>query len=120
MVVQRLRTVAADPGLRTAGVAEAERQVVAVVAVTREAEAAVAVHRVAVVEDTPAGVIRMEDATKIDLTLTARRLRAARFFVEGISLKFALSVLMAFICRWRQIRRIQRLLAFSRWEFGRG
>ena len=51
---------------------------------------------------------------------TARRLRAARFFVEGISLKFALSVLMAFICRWRQIRRIQRLLAFSRWEFGRG
>jgi hypothetical protein len=33
-----------------------------------------------VVAVTPVGVIRMVGATKIDLTLTARCLRAARFF----------------------------------------
>jgi hypothetical protein len=62
---------------------EAERlHTVAVVVVTPAAgdPAVVGILPAAAVEVTPVAAIRMEGATKIELTLTARCLRAARFF----------------------------------------
>jgi hypothetical protein len=64
--------------------AEVERHLAAVVVVVTPAAADPAVVGIlpaAAVEVTPVAAIRMEGATKIELTLTARCLRAARFFL---------------------------------------
>jgi len=103
MVVPRLRTVAADPGLRTAGVAEAERHLMVAVVTPVVEDPAAADMLPAVVEDTPAEVIRMEDATKIDFDSNRAPPSGGAFFLLAESLKFALSVLMAFICGWGQV-----------------
>lgn len=99
------RTAVADAPLEAVAAAEHLRTVAVVVvtpAVAEEDPAAAGTHPAAA-EDTQAAVIRMEGATKIDLTLTARCFWAARFFVDGVSVEVCSTVLMAFIRRWRQV-----------------
>jgi hypothetical protein len=59
---------------------EAEHHLLVAVVVTRAAADPAVVGTLPAAADAPVGVIRMEGATKIELTLTARCLLAARFF----------------------------------------